>query len=97
MCLAATQLQDKRQADKRCVKGHLYITIIFLWPWQVHILHHASNYSADGLWKIDLENALVQWMTKPTEANFPGASCQLRAKLPVFCKHTVRTIIGIKK
>ena len=25
----ATPLQDKRQADKRCVKGRLYITIIF--------------------------------------------------------------------
>jgi hypothetical protein len=25
----ATQLQDKRQADKRCVKGRLYIIIIF--------------------------------------------------------------------
>jgi hypothetical protein len=31
---AATRLQDKRQADKRCVK--------------VHILGHASEYSTDG-------------------------------------------------
>jgi hypothetical protein len=52
MRLAATRLQDKRQADKRCVKGHLYITIIFLYHWQIHILHHASNYSADGSWDI---------------------------------------------
>jgi hypothetical protein len=29
MRLVATRLQDKRQADKRCVKGHLYIIIIF--------------------------------------------------------------------
>ncbi len=29
MRLAATRLQDKRQADKRCVKGRLYIIIIF--------------------------------------------------------------------
>ncbi len=29
MPLAATRLQDKRQADKRCVKGRLYIIIIF--------------------------------------------------------------------
>jgi hypothetical protein len=27
MQLAATWLQDKRQADKRCLKGHLYIKI----------------------------------------------------------------------
>ncbi len=30
MRLAATGLQDKRQADKWCVKGHLYIIIIFV-------------------------------------------------------------------
>ncbi len=29
MWLADTRVQDKRQADKRCVKGHLYIIIIF--------------------------------------------------------------------
>jgi hypothetical protein len=36
--LAATRLQDKRQANKRCVKGRLYIIIIFFYHWQVHIL-----------------------------------------------------------
>ncbi len=38
MRLAATQLQDKRQADKRCIKGRLYIIIKIFQHWQVHIL-----------------------------------------------------------
>jgi hypothetical protein len=38
MRLAAIRLQDKRQANKRCVKGRLYIIIIFFYHWQVHIL-----------------------------------------------------------
>jgi hypothetical protein len=29
MRLAATRLQDKKQANKWCVKGHLYIIILF--------------------------------------------------------------------
>jgi hypothetical protein len=84
MQLAATQVQDKRQADKRCVKGHLYVHYNYIFHhWQVHILDHA-DYSADGPWIFGLENALVLWMTKPHGSKFARASSQLHAK----CKAT---------
>jgi hypothetical protein len=70
MRLAVAGVQDKIQADKKCVKGRLYIIVIFFWHWQVHILDHASDYSADGPWIFSLENALVQWITMPHGSKF---------------------------
>jgi hypothetical protein len=63
MQLAATRLQDKRQADKRCVKGQSFHHNYIFLHWQVHIARHASEYSDDGPWIFGLENALVLRMT----------------------------------
>ncbi len=87
----------RRQADKRCLKGHIYIIIIFFYHLHVHILGHASDYSAYGPWIFGLENLLVLWMKSHAEANFARASGQLRAKSPLFCKHAAKTIFWIKK
>ncbi len=57
---AATRLQDKRQADKWCVKSCLYIIIIFFSIGKSTSSTHASDYSADGPWIFGLENALVR-------------------------------------
>ncbi len=62
-----TRQEASRQ---RYVKGHLYIIIIFFYHWQVHILDHASDYSADGPWIFGLENALVLWLAKPHGSKF---------------------------
>jgi hypothetical protein len=59
MRLVANRLQDKRKADKRCVKGRLYILIIFFSIGKSTSLTHASDFSADGPWIFCLENALV--------------------------------------
>jgi hypothetical protein len=64
MQLAATRLQDKRQADNRGVKGGFYIIIIFFFNIAKSTsLTHAFDYSADDPWIFGLENALVLWMT----------------------------------
>jgi hypothetical protein len=62
--LAATQLQDKRQADKRCVKGCIYIIIIFFKALaSPHPRRMLPTFSADGPWIFGLENVLVLLMT----------------------------------
>jgi hypothetical protein len=50
MRLAVTQLKDKRQADKRCVKGRLYIIINFFSIGKSISSMYASYFSADGPW-----------------------------------------------
>jgi hypothetical protein len=59
MRLAATWLQDKIQADKRYVKGSLYIIIIFFSIGKSTSPMHSSDYSADGLWIFYLENVTM--------------------------------------
>ncbi len=96
-----TRLQDKRQADKRCVKGRLCIIIIFFYHLQVHLFRHmltTIQLTALGylIWKMCLYYGWHSY--SHTEANFARASGQLRAKKPpVFCKHSARTIIWSKK
>ncbi len=91
MRLAATRLQDKRQANKRCVKGCLYIISIFLALFgKFTSSTHASNFSADSPWIFGLENALLLGWHNYTEANFACASSQLRAKPTVFFASTLR-------
>jgi hypothetical protein len=97
MRLAATRVQfawDRRPLGNKTrdkqTKNLLYIIIIFFQNWRVHMLHHASNYSADGPWIFGLENALVLWMTKPQILHSLVASCRQS-------RHAGRTIFWIKK
>ncbi len=97
MRLEATRLQDKRQADKRCVKGCLYIIIIFF--------SISKSTSSTMLLTIQLTTlGYLIWKMRwyygwqsHTEATFAHASGQLHEKPPVFCKHAARTNIWIKK
>ncbi len=88
MRLGATRLQDKRQADKRCVKGRIYIIIIIFLHWQVHILDACFglfSWRHLDIWFGKCTGTYYGWHSH-TEANFARASGQLRAKPPVFCK-----------
>ncbi len=97
MRVAAPPLPDKRQADKRCVKGRLYIIIIFFSIGKstsstmlLTIQLTALGYLA---WKM---RWYYGWQSY-TEATFARASGQLRTKPPDFCKHAARKITWIKK
>jgi hypothetical protein len=64
---SVTRQETSRQ--EVCKRPSLHHNYIF-YHWQVHILDHASDYSADGRWIFGLENALVLWMTKPHGSKF---------------------------
>ncbi len=48
-------LHDKRQADKKCVKGRLNIIIHFFSIGKSSSSTHAYDFSADGPWIFGLE------------------------------------------
>ncbi len=95
MRLTATPLQDKRQADKRCVKGRLYSIIIFLSKSKSTSLNMLLTIQLTALGFLVLKMRWYYGWQSHTEANFARVRDQLHAKPPVFCKHAARTIIWI--
>jgi hypothetical protein len=103
MRLAATRFQDKRQADKWCVKGRLYILIIFfsfrkstssamLLTFQLTALGYLVWKCAGTMDdKATRKQFISDW--RPLGYNLYATGRQSHAKPPVFCKHAARIII----